>query len=106
MMTTTITTESPLRRWLKLSVSPGIFLLLASYFCIQAGFEETWPGKMVTNFTVATWMFFLFSWALPLITIVVASYQLIRCRSLQHAVEIGFAIWLLIKALGLIVKAN
>jgi hypothetical protein len=98
--------EFSLNRWLKLRVSPSIFLLLASYFCIQAGFGETWPGKVVTNFTLRTLMFFLFSWLLPLLAVGMATYQLIRYRALQHAVEIVLAVWFLIRALGLIVKAG
>ena len=102
----TIATESRTRRWLKVRLSPSIFLLVASYFCIQAGFEGTWAGELVTNFRLATWMFFLFSWTLPLLAILVATYQLIRYRSIQHAVEIVLAVVLLIRAFSLIVKAG
>ncbi|MGZ8708934.1 MAG: hypothetical protein ACXW28_01815 [Thermoanaerobaculia bacterium] len=81
-------------------------MLFASYFCIEAGFDGTWAGKLVTNFRLATWMFFLFSWTLPLSAIVVATYQLIRYRSIQHAVEIVLAVVLLVRALSLIVEAG
>jgi hypothetical protein len=104
-VTTTVGAESPGRRWWKVRVSPSIFLLLAGYFCIQSGFEETWAGKIVTNFRLTTLMFFLFSWLLPLMAIIAATYQLIRHRSVQHAVEIALAVWLLIRAFSLIIKA-
>ncbi|HEX2059714.1 MAG TPA: hypothetical protein VHK90_03155 [Thermoanaerobaculia bacterium] len=66
-------------------------LLIAGYFCIEAVLE-TWDGEVVTNFRVATWMFFLFSRLLPLTAIIAAIYQLIRHRSVQHAVEVALAV--------------
>lgn len=99
MMTTNAADSSPLRRWLKLRISPSIFLLLVSYLCQQPAVLERVP------FEIGNWMLFLFSWVLPLVAIVVAIYQLIRYRSLQHAAEIVFGIWLLIGALSLVVKA-
>lgn len=81
-------------------VSPGIFLLLASYLCQQPAVLDRVP------FDFGNWMVFLLSWALPIAVIVLAGYQLIRYRSLQYAVEIGLAVWLLIRALSLIVQAG
>lgn len=89
--------------FLKPRVSPAVFLLPLGYICLQAGFDTSFIGGLVTNFKVATWMFFLFSWLLPLVAICTATFQLIRYRSLQHAVELCIGVWLLLKALSLVV---
>ena len=99
-MMTTVATESPLHRWLKPRISPGIFLLILSYVCQNITVLERVP------FQLGNWMLFLFSWALPLVAIMVSIYQLIRHRSLQHAAEIVLAVWLLFRAFTLIVKAS
>ena len=95
----TVATESPLRRWLKLRLSPSPFLLIMSYVCQNVAVLER------VSFQLGNWMLFLFSWVLPLVAIVISMYQLIRYRSLQHVAEIALAIWLLIGALSLVVKA-
>lgn len=83
-----------------------MFLLPASYLCLQAGYKNTLVGAIITNFTASTWMFFFFSWALPLVAVLIAFWQMIRYRSLQHVIEIGVAAWLLIEALDRVVKAT
>lgn len=102
----TVAMESPTRRLFSLRLSPTIFLLILGYVCMQAGYEDTFVGRMVTNFRVATWMFFLFSWLLPLTAIPIAIYQLVRYRSLQHLLEIGLAVWFLVEALQGVVKST
>jgi hypothetical protein len=94
------------RRWLKPRLSPNIFLLVASYLCVEAAYDDRWPGKMITNFEAASCMFFLLSWLLPLVAIVTGSYLFFRHRALQYALEVGVAIWLLVRALNLIGKAG
>lgn len=101
----TDTMESPTRGFFSVRLNPTIFLLILGYLCIQAGYEDTFVGRMV-NFRIATWMFFLFSWLLPLAAIPIAIYQLVRYRSLQHLLEIGVAVWLLVEALQGVVKST
>lgn len=96
----TVATGSPARQWLKLRISPSIFLLILSYICQDLAVLERVP------FQLGNWMLFLFSWVLPLMAITVAIYQLIRHRSLQHAAESVLAVWLLFRAFTLIVKAS
>ena len=83
-----------------------MFLLPVSYFCMQAGYKNTVAGAIVTSFAVSIWMFFLLSWALPLIATAISVWQLFRHRSLQHLLEIAVAVGLLIEALDRIVKAT
>jgi len=87
-------------------ISPSIFLLLAGYVCFLAAYETSPVGRIVTNVQVAAWMFFLFSWLLPLVAIPIAAYQFFRYRSLQHLVEIALAVWLLVEAFQGVVKST
>jgi hypothetical protein len=99
-------TQAPNRGLFKVRFSPAMLLLPASYLCAQAAYKDTLVNAIVENFTIAVWMFFLLSWALPLIALVISVWQLIRNRSLQHLIEIVVAAWLLIAALDQIVKAT
>jgi hypothetical protein len=49
-------------------------------------------------------MFFFFSWALPLVALVISIHYLFRDRALQHVGEVGVAAWLLIVALDGVVR--
>lgn len=94
------TTVPPARRFFSVRFTPVVFLLLAGYFCVSAGYDDTLPGRIATNFQVKVWMFFFFSWVFAAAAFLLALYQLVRYRSVQQLVEISLAIWLLVWAVG------
>lgn len=99
-METTTHLRPNLRRLFALRFSPSIVLLTASFLCLQPVVMTHLPVK------IGSWLFFGVSWILPLLAIPIALYQLIRHRSLQHAVEIVLALWLLLKGFDGIVRAS
>jgi hypothetical protein len=51
-------------------------------------------------------MFFFFSWALPLVALVISICYLFRDRAFQHMAEVGIAARLLILALDGVVRST
>lgn len=94
-----------LRRLFAVRLTPSMFLLLGSYLCLQAAYNDTFVGRAVTSVRVSVWLTFFFSWLLPLLAIPIALFQLARHRSLQHVLEIGLSVWLLYLAFDQIVQA-
>ncbi len=100
LMATTAGTHQGVRRLFAMRFSGSIVLLIAGFFCLQPYVIDH------VAIELGNWLIFGFSWLLPSVAFLISLYQLIRYRSLQHAVEIALAVWLLIRAFSLIVKAG
>jgi len=83
----------------KIRLSPGLILLVLGLTCYTAGFASNPIGRLADSQS-STWMFFLFSWFLPLIAIPISVYQLARNRSVQFGLEICLEALLVLVALS------